>query len=428
MNSHKWHNGSPVDDPWEDTEPGPWTDVHDDPWADTSELLDEMTYTLGRSPSRTYFSKSFDQDGVPARFVTKVFDSEDRMEVEPDGRAWVLRPSPNGRSQVKFLIRGKERAITDIWIVRVLAAKNGDKTKECIHLDGKNADRFIELVQSLEHIPAEGGQRVRVDDAFMRDLLDNPAALNSIYRNNPSTFRRLITDDTSARDVIAIAYRRDQVERFRRLLDDSDYFDEQLSLVGTGRPEDVWQKFFEANPWILGISLTGQMLTSWSSAKLEQVVAGWSVAGVGKRTDALLRTSGRIRSLVFAEFKTHRTPLLNPRRDPYRSGCYGPSTDLAGGVAQIQGTVHRALTDIGERLASLAPDGSEIPDGTSYLIRPRSFLLAGCLDQLRGESGGVHNDRFRSFELYRRNTAEPEILTYDELLARAEWHVSNPEA
>lgn len=340
---------------------------------------------------------------------------------------WVLRKSPNGRSQVKFLIRGTEKHITDIWLVRILTTRNGDLIRECIHFDGQNAAHLIELVRSLEHVPVTGRQRARIDDTLMAELLDNPSGLNSIYRNNPSAFRQLITDDTSARDVIAVAYRREQVEHFRRLLDDSAYFDKQLTQIRNGRPEDVWQRFFESNPWILGISLTGQILTSWSNEKLEQVVAGWSVTRAGKRTDALLRTSGRIRSLVFAEFKTHRTDLLDLRHGPYRSGCYGPSADLAGGVAQVQGTVHRALADIGERLASLAPDGSEVPDDHSYLIRPRSFLLIGSLDQLRGEQGGVHNDRFRSFELYRRNTVEPEILTYDEILARAEWHIISPE-
>jgi len=415
------------DDPWAGIEEDEWTEAQDDPWDDTGEVDDEITYALGRIPGRTYFSKNFDKYGEPARFVTKVLDSENQMEVEPDGHVWVLRSSPNGRSQVKFLIRGSERSITDIWFMRILATKGGGKTKECIHLDGQNAERLIEMVRSLEYVPLEGDQGVRVDDALMRELLASPTTLISLYRNDPDAFRRLITDDASAGDVIAVAYRRKQVEHFRRLLEDSDYFDAQVTQAGTGRPEDVWQKFFEANPWILGVSLTGQILTSWSSEKLEQVVAGRSIAGVGKRADALFRTAGRIRSLVFAEFKTHRTPLLDPRKEPYRPGCYGPSSDLAGGVTQLQGTVHRALAEIGERLASTAPDGSEIPDDFSYLIRPRAFLLIGSLDQLRGEQGGVHTDRFRSFELYRRNTAEPEILTYDELLARAEWHVTNPQ-
>jgi hypothetical protein len=35
--------------------------------------------------------------------------------------------------------------------------------------------------------------------------------------------------------------------------------------------------------------------------------------------------------------------------------------------------------------------------------------------------------KFRSFELFRRNLHEPEIVTYDELLARAEWHVEIAE-
>ena len=445
MNSSQTHDDNPRPDdrwaeaqqaPWDGSEDDPWAEVGDDgpagadndPWHSTAEVHDEITYTLGRTPGRAYFSKSFDQHGEPARFVTRVFDSEDQLEVEPDGHVWVLRTSPNGRSQVKFLIRGTERNIADIWFTRVLRTRNGDKTRECIHFDGQNAGLLIEMIKSLEHVPVEGGQRARVDDALMREILASPAALTSLYRNDPDAFRRLITDDTSASDVIAVAYRRKQVEHFRQLLEDSDYFDDQVKLSGISRPEDVWQRFFESNPWILGASLTGQILTSWSSEKLEQVVAGRSVAGVGKRTDALLRTAGRIRSLVFAEFKTHRTPLLDPRKEPYRPGCYAPSADLTGGVTQLQGTVHRALTEIGERLASLAPDGSEIPDDYSYLIRPRAFLLIGSLEQLRGAQGGVHTDRFRSFELYRRNTAEPEILTYDELLARAEWHVTNLQA
>jgi hypothetical protein len=47
----------------------------------------------------------------------------------------------------------------------------------------------------------------------------------------------------------------------------------------------------------------------------------------------------------------------------------------------------------------------------------------GDLNQLKGDSGGVNVDKHRSFELNRRNLYEPEIITFDELLARAEWHV-----
>ena len=55
---------------------------------------------------------------------------------------------------------------------------------------------------------------------------------------------------------------------------------------------------------------------------------------------------------------------------------------------QVQGTVHLALKEIGERLQSIAPDGSEIPDDQTFLIRPRSFLVIGRLSDLLGEGAG----------------------------------------
>ena len=59
----------------------------------------------------------------------------------------------------------------------------------------------------------------------------------------------------------------------------------------------------------------------------------------------------------------------------------------------------------------------------TFLTRPRSFLVIGRLDELIGDGGGPNLSKVRSFELFRRSLAEPEIVTFDELLARAEWTV-----
>jgi antiviral defense system Shedu protein SduA len=68
------------------------------------------------------------------------------------------------------------------------------------------------------------------------------------------------------------------------------------------------------------------------------------------------------------------------------------------------------------------PQPSYLPGIDTYLVRPRSFLIIGNLKDLRRQ-GGVHREKYESFELYRRNLYEPEVITFDELLARAEWHV-----
>jgi hypothetical protein len=64
------------------------------------------------------------------------------------------------------------------------------------------------------------------------------------------------------------------------LLDEDHRFDAEKERLGG--PEKVWQDFLERNPWVLGIGLAGQLLTSWDDARLEQIVAGYSIGGPGK--------------------------------------------------------------------------------------------------------------------------------------------------
>lgn len=260
-----------------------------------------------------------------------------------------------------------------------------------------------------------------IERYFMKFAQMDPPVISRItealYRLDPGLLTSLIETDVTARDVVAINHRKAVVERFRRLLEDKEFFSEAAAAFG-GKKEAVWQNLLEENPWILGVSLTGQLLTSWSEDKLEQVVAGFSISGPGKRTDALMHTSGRIRALVFAEIKHHETDLLGIE---YRPGVWAPSSELTGGVTQVQRTIHLAARQIGERLSETDESGAETGEHT-YLVRPRSFLILGNLEDLRGPSG-VHRAKYESFELYRRNLYEPEVITFDELLARAEWHV-----
>src|SRR5207247_9475284 len=55
-----------------------------------------------------------------------------------------------------------------------------------------------------------------------------------------------------------------------------------------------------------------------------------------------------------------------------------------------------------------------------YAVELRSFLVIGNLSQVRG-----NDDKVACFELYRRNTRAPEILTFDELFQRASCIVEN---
>lgn len=118
-------------------------------------------------------------------------------------------------------------------------------------------------------------------------------------------------------------------------------------------------------------------------------------------------------------------PLL---RKEYRDGCWSPSEHLTGGAAQAQGTVHLAVADIAaDRVAKLNEKGFEVGE-FAYVFRPKSYLVVGQLNEFTdAETDGHHVDKIRSFKLYRSHLQNPEVLTYDELLARAEWLVNTEQ-
>lgn len=393
-------------------------------------------YALGRRPDRTYFHASFQlrlptsrDFGHWARYVVKVFDEPDEWIERAQARSdleWtedVVHETPGGRRQVKFQVAREAGRIRQIEIERVRVVGGIAEIEQILRLDRDGARRLIDVVAALQHVPVEGGENsVRIDDQTLRDFFADPDAMATLYQRDPERIRELIESDASASDVLALAHRREVVQRFRELLTDADAFAAAQREIAGGR-EGVWQRFLEANPWILGISLAGQLLTSWDPSRLEQVVAGASITGPGKRVDALLETSGRIRSLVFAEIKHHETELL--AGSEYRSGCWAPSGELTGAVIQAQQTVDIAVRAIGAELRDTDEHGAETSEAV-HVVRPRSFVIAGRLDQLRSSSG-VHTAKYRSFELYRRNLYEPEIVTFDELLARAQWHISLAE-
>ena len=120
--------------------------------------------------------------------------------------------------------------------------------------------------------------------------------------------------------------------------------------------------------------------------------------------------------MVFAEIKHHGTQLL--AANEYRPEVWAPTKELSGGVLQVQTTVHRAVSQIGERISRRDADGFETNDLT-YLLRPRSFLIVGRLSEFTNSDGAHHRAKATSFELYRRHLHDPEIITFDELFARA---------
>lgn len=161
----------------------------------------------------------------------------------------------------------------------------------------------------------------------------------------------------------------------------------------------------------------------FAAKKLEQIVAGATVATDGKRIDGLLRTRGRVNAVCLVEIKRHRAALL--QQDAYRVGVWQPSKELAGAVAQTLMSVDGMERQFQRLLVMKDEQGN--PTGEEAVIaRPRSVVVCGSLTEFATDRG-INHDRFRSFELYRRHLVAPDVVTFDELFERARLIVDSSE-
>jgi len=137
-----------------------------------------------------------------------------------------------------------------------------------------------------------------------------------------------------------------------------------------------------------------------------------------------MKTRGLISSLCFVEIKTHKTPLIDHSKH-YRPECWRTSGELAGSISQIQKTTQKAIQDIKTKLEIVNNEG--LPTGENlFLYHPKSFLVVGSLSEFI-EDSKTNEQKFSSFELYRRNVNNPEIITFDELYERAKYIVKHAE-
>lgn len=261
--------------------------------------------------------------------------------------------------------------------------------------------RFIEIGD---------GVPIEVVRSFLNhpELLGNPDVIRAVLAMNPELSRAIMETEIQAVDVHSLAFRRKQLEEMEQLLYDQAYFaarQEELQLRGK---EPVWQDFFERNQWIFGFALHYVIGEGVQPERLEQVVAGHSIAGAGKRTDALLQTRGILKSLCYVEIKHHETNLVHAA--PYRPEVWRPSTELGGAIAQSQKTVQLSAENIGAQL--------QTPAGSFFNYAPHAIVICGMTQEFL-EEGIVNEPKFSSFELFRRNIQSPEILTFDELHDRA---------
>ncbi len=375
-------------------------------------------------PGKTYISPSlsaFGQKDRKVRIASKVIESPIEYAFATVKDEIVLRKKEGGKKSIKARFFEDDRRILVLSIQGYTVATDKPHNASFSFV-GNEINTLREFIANIRSVAFNDSGPVNITDEELRRLVLSKLQAQHLVEDNEGLFAEVVSSSITKKDVVAVAYRKKQLEAFRLLLEDTSYFNRAKEQKQCS-DEALWQKFFEKNPWIFGYGLNYVYLDALDDRKLEQVVQGHSVGTRGKRVDALMKSRGVISSLCFVEIKTHKTNLLGAKS--YRPGCWAPSTELIGGVSQVQGTVASAMDTIRSKLALTDSDGD--PTGEeAFNYSPKAYLVVGSLSSFVSDHG-VNQEQFRSFELFRRNTFSPEIITFDELYERAKFIVHQNE-
>jgi len=221
----------------------------------------------------------------------------------------------------------------------------------------------------------------------------------------------------TSHDIVNLGYRKRQLEVFRGLLREEGYLDlyRQEHEIKSRQVEKIWQHFLARNEWIFGFGLDYKFLG------ILQDEADIGTADLAGRDAAIVDfLLGSSHFTVLVEVKKPRTPLFDSRRN--RAGSWALSNELVDAVSQVleQKAAWQVKAEANAR-KNFDRSGALIDQRT---VDPKCILLIGG----DGAFSGTPQERelkLRTFELFRRDSRNIEILTYDELFERASFVVNN---
>ncbi len=398
------------------------------------DIKKEHYYFEQRSSDKIYVSKAFPFFEYKSifttekRYVKKVFKKENSSEfLEVNGEI-ILKEFWLGKYQVSAIVYShKDTNLMEFTLQRFV--KNDDDTitpikdssfsfsqdeftallkflSDLKFLDFSDKERFVveDNKQTnrkiLLNLTKPNPNKVLVDKN-LGDIIDKLSHLNSSERED--IVEKLKDNIFSKYDLDILSGRKDGLEIFKKELEKPYNLNEKN-----------WQDFFKENAWIFGYGLDYRYL---SILQKEASVSSTDIDGKNEVQADFLMADNNF--TVIVELKRPDTPLFE--KDKNRSKSWKLSKELTYAVSQI--LTQKAEWEINSSSKPFDSEGNPIKQTT---VDPKTILIIGHTEQFTGETKTDLIKR-KTFELYRRNSRNIEIFTYDEILERAKFIVSDKE-
>lgn len=166
--------------------------------------------------------------------------------------------------------------------------------------------------------------------------------------------------------------------------------------------EEIWQDFLKKNSWVISQVFSYPAVLFQDKA----YVGGKCIDNTGGNVVDFIYQNNLTKNIALVEIKTPLQKLLGVayRGSTQKNQVYSISTDLAGAVSQVLNYKNILQKDFYKTNS----DGKDCD-----LFNPKGILIIGNL-----EAESFDKNQTKSFELFRSNSKDIEIITFDELFGK----------
>ncbi len=168
-------------------------------------------------------------------------------------------------------------------------------------------------------------------------------------------------------------------------------------MMGKKLAEDKWQDLFQENPFILNLLFGYPIIKIQDQAS----VGGRKLSGKGDKITDFLSKNVKTNNMAIVEIKKPHAKLLNATE--YREGVFSPSSEMSGSLNQTLDQRYKLQKEI-----ATIKENTRNYDIETFSVH--CVLVIGTMPE--------GHDNKKSFEIFRRNSKDVDVITFDEVLEK----------
>lgn len=362
----------------------------------------------------------YNSDFGNGKFFYVVFDDNETTDIKLSKKI-----------KMRIVFKPSKNDIEGLKIIKT----NNDNIEEEIHFSQLNIQQlksFLQFITQYDLNTIAERKLKLADNSF--DIIDDETKkkITTLFKGNEGEelIKNLLENEVvTSQDIINTAYRKTQLNIFYKLLNEENYLQQykkeekeistlisefetkhQKTIDEKSKDEIAWQYFFDKNPWIFGYGLDYRFERILQK---EFSASDTDASGKGQvNTDFLI---GDNNFTTFVEIKKPDTDIFDNKKN--RSGSWRLSKELTYAVSQILEQKTRGQIKIEASRNLPLSDGNYLKQ---HSYDSKCVLIFGNLEQEIKDCNETEIDIMKkTFELYRRNSKNIDIITYDELYNRA---------